>query len=143
MKIFKANKKGEIKLLLVAVVLLPIFVLLIDGDTTAQFLLLLLSLIPLILVFWAYFYTYYKIDNENLFYRSGFLSGEVNILSITEIAKGKTMWSGIKPALAKNGLIIKYNKFDEIYIAPENSEDLICILTQINPRIIITSEVSD
>lgn len=144
MKIYKASRKAEIKILLVAVVLLPISVLLNDNDAFyLQPFLLLLLFVPSVLVLWAYFYTYYKIEDDYLFYRSGFLNGRIGIFSINEITKGKTMWSGIKPALAKNGLIIKYNKVDESYIAPENSKELIADLIQMNARIIITSEVSD
>ena len=48
------------------------------------------------------------------------------------------MWSGIKPALARNGLNIKFNQFDEIYIAPENNDEIITDLLKINPKINIT-----
>lgn len=144
MKIYKASRKAEIKILLVAVVLLPISVLLNDNDAFyLQPFLLLLLFVPSVLVLWAYFYTYYKIEDDYLFYRSRFLNGRIGIFSINEITKGKPMWSGIKPAMAKNGLIIKYNKVDESYIAPENSKELIADLIQMNARIIITSEVSD
>jgi len=45
------------------------------------------------------------------------------------------MWSGTKPALAKNGLIIKYSKYDEIYLAPENNNEMVTDLLKINPNI--------
>jgi len=48
------------------------------------------------------------------------------------------MWSGTKPALARNGLIIKFNKYDEIYIAPERNNELISDLLKVNPEIKIT-----
>ncbi len=41
-----------------------------------------------------------------------------------EILKGKTKRVGIKPALGRNGLIIKYIKFDAIYTAPESNDEL-------------------
>ncbi|WP_223269287.1 MULTISPECIES: PH domain-containing protein [unclassified Polaribacter] len=77
-------------------------------------------------------------ENNELIYRSGFLRGKVEIPTIKEILKGKTMWSGIKPALAKNGLIIKFNKYDEIYIAPESNNELISDLLKLNSEIKIT-----
>ena len=104
---------------------------------TLSFILLPL-LSPLILIFWIYFDTFYKIENNKLIYRSGFLRGKIEILNIKEILKGKTMWSGIKPALARNGLIIKFNKYDEIYIAPENNDELISDLIKLNSEIKIT-----
>ncbi len=45
---------------------------------------------------------------------------------------------GLKPALAEKGLIIKYNKFDTIYIAPESNEELIKDLLAINTAILVT-----
>lgn len=48
------------------------------------------------------------------------------------------MWAGTKPALATKGLIIKFNKYDEIYIAPEDSDIMINAFLKINPEIIIS-----
>ena len=48
------------------------------------------------------------------------------------------MWSGIKTALSTKGIIIKYNMYDEIYLAPENNNELISDLLKINQDIIIT-----
>jgi len=45
------------------------------------------------------------------------------------------MWSGIKPALARNGLIIKYAKYEEIYLAPENNDEMVADLLKINSEI--------
>jgi hypothetical protein len=73
-----------------------------------------------------------------LIYRSGFVRGKIDILSVKEILKGKTMWSGLKPALATKGLVIKYNKYDEIYVAPESNDEMISDLLKINPEIKIS-----
>lgn len=35
------------------------------------------------------------------------------------------MWSGTKPALAKNGLIIKLNTYEKVYIAPIDNNEMI------------------
>lgn len=99
---------------------------------------LLPLLSSLILLFWIYFDTSYKIENNELIYRSGFIRGKIEIPIIKEILKGKTWWSGLKPALARNGLIIKFNKYDEIYIAPENNDELISDLIKLNSQIKIT-----
>jgi hypothetical protein len=84
---------------------------------------------------WIYIDTIYKIENNELIYRSGFLKGKIEIQNIKEILKGKTMWSGIKPALAGKGLIIKYNKYEEIYVAPVNNDEMIADLLKINSEI--------
>ena len=139
MKIYKANRKGFINYLLIGSLILPIIVFFLDKSTFTEKPFILLPLLsPLILIFWIYFDTFYKIENNKLIYRSGFLRGKIEILNIKEILKGKTMWSGIKPALARNGLIIKFNKYDEIYIAPENNDELISDLIKLNSEIKIT-----
>ena len=139
MKIYKANRKGFINYLLIGFVMLPIIVFFLDQQAFAEnpFILLLL-LSPLILILWIYFDTFYKIENKILIYRSGFFRGKIEISAIKEIQKGKTMWSGIKPALARNGLIIKFNKYDEIYIAPESNNEMITDLLKLNSEIRIT-----
>jgi hypothetical protein len=142
MKIYKANRKGPIKYLIIASVILPIGVFLFDKNTFMDKPLTLLPLLlPLVLISWIYFDTSYKIENDKLFYRSGFLRGKIDILTINEIHKGKTMWVGLKPALAKGGLIIKYNKYDTIYISPENNNEIVSDLLNLNPGIKI-SEVA-
>jgi len=89
----------------------------------------------MILLIWIYFDTYYIIDGQILKYHSAFIKGEIEISNIREVVKGKTSWVGIKPALARKGLIIKFNKFDEIYISPISNDMMISDLIEINPNI--------
>jgi len=139
MKIYKANRKGIIRYLLIGFIVLPAVIFLMDMNTFTEKPYILLPLLsPLILIFWIYFDTLYIIENNYLIYRSGFLRGKIEIPNIKEVIKGKTMWSGIKPALARKGLIIKFNKYDEIYIAPENNNEMISDLLKINSEIKIT-----
>ena len=126
MKIYKANKKGHITYLLLAIVIVNIVIALFQKEAIADNpLIIVILLIPVFLFFWIYYDTSYAIDDKYLIYRSGFIRGKVEIRSITEIDCGKTLWSGLKPALATNGLIIRFNTFDEIYIAPEDNNLLI------------------
>jgi len=114
----------------------PGIIFLLAPDTLVRNPFILLAILsPLILVLWIYFDTSYKIEHDMLIYRSGFLRGKIEISSIKEIIKGKTLWSGLKPALAKNGMIIKYNRYDEIYIAPEDHNEILAELLKINPSI--------
>lgn len=136
MKIYRANKKGFFKYILFAFVVLPIVVFMFDKNALVDNpVILLLILIPPILMLWVYFDTFYKIENNELIYRSGFIRGRIDIRKITKVFKGKTNWVGLKPALATNGLIIRYNKFDEIYISPENNDELIAGLVAVNREI--------
>lgn len=100
----------------------------------------LLSLLLLIMIFilWIFFDTSYKLNENSFSYRSGPLKGSIEINRINEVIKGKTMWVGYKPATAQKGLIIKYEKFNEIYISPKTNDLFIAKLLELNSEIIIT-----
>ncbi|MGY5847402.1 PH domain-containing protein [Salegentibacter sp. HM20] len=100
-------------------------------------LVMLLFLIPL---YWALLSTNYELTDKFFLYRSGPLKGKIEIDKIREIVVGKTLWVGLKPALAKKGLIIKYNKYDEIYISPESNESFVQKIREINPGINIIQD---
>ncbi|MCL6257742.1 PH domain-containing protein [Aquiflexum sp. TKW24L] len=135
MKKYKAKKGIGIKMLLAFSILFPAVVYISDRQSLFNFFgLFLLLLIPLLMLGWVYLSTAYWIDNQKLYYKSAFLKGDLDILQITGITKNKTMWTGVKPAMAGKGLIIKM-KYDEIYVAPEDNEEMIKDLSRINPRI--------
>ena len=136
MKTYKANKKGFILYLIIGFLLLPLVVFLLDRNIFIEKPFTIIPLIlPLALFLWVYVDTSYTIDKGVLKYRSAFLKGSIDISSIVEITKGKTMWVGLKPALTTKGLIIKHSKYDEIYIAPKDNEELIADILKINPNI--------
>ena len=60
------------------------------------------------------------------------------IPEIREIAKGKTMYAGLKPATASKGLIIKFGKYDEIYISPATNELFVSEILKRNPEIVVS-----
>jgi hypothetical protein len=101
-------------------------------------LLFFLSSTPFGLLLWIYLDTYYKVQGNLLIYHSAFLGGKIEIPKIREIVKEKTMWVGVRPALATKGLIIKYNTFDETYIAPEDNNEMVDDLLKINAGIKVT-----
>ncbi|WP_147425698.1 PH domain-containing protein [Mucilaginibacter gracilis] len=84
---------------------------------------------------WMWYDTYYMIDGDKLFYKSALLKGSINISTIVEIVKNKTQFSGIKPSLSTKGIIIKYNKWDDIYISPIDIDRFIGALKNVNPSI--------
>ncbi len=100
----------------------------------------LLILIPIALMAFNYFSTYYIIKNKLLIYRSGLIKGSIPIDEIREVEPDKTLWAGLKPALASKGILIHYNKFDEIYVAPINNAVFISELSKLNPNIKIKSQ---
>ena len=100
-------------------------------------LILVLSVVGLLI--WLFFGTNYELTKENgLVYRSGPIRGKISIDRITEIVKGKTLWVGLKPATAGNGLIVKYDKYNEIYISPDTNELFVEKILELNEQIKIT-----
>ncbi|MES2426617.1 MAG: PH domain-containing protein [Bacteroidota bacterium] len=89
----------------------------------------------LLLFIWMLYNTYYVIKDNQLLYRSAFLKGVISIDAIYEIERNKTMYAGLKPALATKGLIVKYNKYDDIYLSPKDANGFVEALIQINPAI--------
>lgn len=100
------------------------------------------SLLVIGLMLWAYLGTYYELDDDILKYHSGPLKGSIAISQINTIIRGKTLWVGIKPALARKGLIINYERFNEIYISPSQETLFLKMILEQNPsiKIIETSE---
>ncbi len=97
-----------------------------------------LVLLTMVLLLWIYFDTSYELNQNEFRYKSGPLRGRITINRIDEVLKGKTMWAGIKPATAQKGLIIKYDKYNEIYISPKTNELFIEELLRLNSEIRIS-----
>jgi hypothetical protein len=136
MKKYKARKGKLIYFLLFGLLLIPLISFWVDHEMIIERPWIMLPLIsPVLLILWILLDTSYAIEGEWLKYRSAFNRGKISINSIVEIRKNKTMWVGLKPAIAKDGMVIKYGKYDEIYIAPINNEIMISNLKDINPSI--------
>lgn len=88
---------------------------------------------------WLYFGTKYELTQSKLKYQSGPLKGEIDIEQIKEIIMGKSLWTGLKPATAMNGLLIKYGNYDEIYISPKTNDTFVSKILEINKNIKITT----
>ena len=89
---------------------------------------------------WLGLGTNYELTQTELKYKSGPIGGKIEIDKIHEIIKGKTLWSGLKPATARNGLIIKYEKYNEIYISPKTNDSFMKKILELNDKIKITTE---
>lgn len=91
------------------------------------------------LLLWLFFGTEYELTQSEFKYKSGPFSGKIELEDIREIIKGKTMCSAMKPATAKNGLTIKYGKYDEIYISPNTNNTFVSEILKLKSDIIITT----
>lgn len=87
------------------------------------------------LLLWIWFGTHYVIDRGQLVCRSGPFRVAVPIKSILSLHLGKRLWVGYKLSLSMKGMVVKYNRYDEIYISPRDEEGLASVLRQINPSI--------
>lgn len=99
----------------------------------------ILMLLVVGLILWLNFGTEYELTQTELKYKSGPIRGKIEIERIKEIIKGKSLWSGLKPATARNGLIIKYDKYEEIYISPETNDTFVNKILELNKNIKITT----
>ena len=105
-----------------------------DGKTD-KILLHVFNGLLIILFLWIWFNTNYKIEKYKLYYKSGPIKGSLPINSIRKLSKNKSLWSGLKVGLATKGIIIQYNKWDELYISHQDKEALIAALLTINNNI--------
>jgi len=79
--------------------------------------------------------TYYDIKEDQLYCRSLFFRKKVPINSIRKVDVGNSLYAGMKMSLALKGIIVHFNKYDEIYISPENQQEFVQHLVKINPQI--------
>lgn len=79
--------------------------------------------------------TYYEIQEDHLYCRTSFFKKKLSINSIRKIDVGNSLYAGMKMSLALKGIIVYFNKYDEIYISPENQEEFVQQLVKINPQI--------
>lgn len=95
-----------------------------------------IAVMPLILyLIWAWCDTYYISDDKLLHYKSAFLKGTIDISKINKIERHSGLYAGVKPSLSAKGIVINYNKWDDIYLSPANLDQFIGALKAINPRI--------
>jgi hypothetical protein len=88
------------------------------------------------LLIWIWFDTYYIIKDEQLLYKSAFIKGSIPISTIHEIVEHKGLYpGGLKPALSMKGLVIKYNRWDDMYVSPKKANEFIAELQKIKPDI--------
>ncbi|MFZ4262832.1 PH domain-containing protein [Sphingobacterium sp. HJSM2_6] len=105
-----------------------------DFWKSIQFLLIQYGIITLVflIIQWT---TRYRLFEGKIYYRSFFLFGSIRIKDIHKIEVGRTLWVGMKPATAEHGIIVYYNRYDEIYFSPQSNQEMVDALLEINPDI--------
>jgi hypothetical protein len=64
--------------------------------------------------------TYFRLEDDYLFCRSLVFTKQIPYSSIRKVEKQKVIYAGIKFSTAWKGLVVHYNKYDELLISPEN-----------------------
>lgn len=97
----------------------------------------LAALSPIVLLLLCPFErTSYELNSKQLVYRRGIFTGKIELDRIKEIRKNRTVWMSLKkPATARNGLLIKYGNYEELYISPESNEQFISQILELNRSI--------
>lgn len=138
MKTYEAKRSPIIKNTLMIGSILLLALLLVNGTMLLDRPGLLVLVVGSILIsIWYYRGTYYSIDEEYFSYKAGPSKGKIYIPKIKELVTGKSLGFGTKPALASGGVIIKFNNYSEVYVAPINNEELIEDILAVNPSILV------
>lgn len=135
---FKSRKDNLFALVILATVIHLIFIPVfqyINSGLHPSMVIYVANLAIVVFLAWLWYGTYYIIDDVYIHYRSGPLRGKIAIASIREVQCDTTMWVGYRPALARKGIIIKYNKFDDIYFSPDTNDSFIAALQSVRPNI--------
>jgi len=120
-----------------------LLVLLIDGilnwnETSSVYVFIGVMSSVILLLLWIFHDTSYYLNEKEFKYRMAFFKGKIPIKNIVELEIGTTMWVGFKPATARNGIVLKYNKYDEIYLSPDSNESFVAKMKELNPEVKIT-----
>ena len=139
MKVFKTAKSISLLSILwvcaIGLLALP-FIPKNDSGIAAYVINSIMIIIAAILI-WILLDTSYTLTDSELFYRSGPVRGKISIGTIRKIQYDNSFLKGqtLKPSLGTNGLIVFYNKFDEIYISPKMREEFIAEIIARKPDV--------
>ena len=114
-----------------------VFPILEEGFTLPIILISIFHLVFIIFFITILFNTNYTIQNEELLCKSSVFRSKIQIKNIRKIEHHKGIIVPVtwKLGLSHIGIIITYNKYDDIYISPENVDLFIKDLLAINPNI--------
>lgn len=141
--LFKSKKldttfKAMYIAIFVILIVMPIIIYIAEKEIVPFIILELLFGSILYIFFLANYYLRIIIDGNYLIIKIIFVLFRADISKITKIRKGETMWSGFhKYGTTAKGLIIFTKYKDDLYITPENEEDFLKKILEINPNIII------
>lgn len=95
----------------------------------------IISVVSLGFIYYSSKTTYYIIEGNELICKSLFLKRKIEVSCIRKIEKSNSLGSIYKIASAFHGFTIHYNKFDDVFISPENYLEFCKLLKEQNPSI--------
>lgn len=101
-------------------------------DTLIEF---VFSIFILGLIYFINKTTYYIIEGNELICKSLFLKRKIEINCIRKIEKSNSLGSIYKISTAFHGITIHYNKFDDVFISPENHLEFCKLINEQNSSI--------
>ncbi len=119
-------------------IVLMIYQVINDFNLAGMIALLVPTFFVIVLLGMIYYRTHYSLTQQHLYYRSGVINGKILLSDIREVVVDKTLWVGLRPATARKGIIIKYKKYDELYISPESNEKFVAALLERSSGIKVT-----
>jgi len=124
--LFRAKKDYTFLIVFLFVLLLysgiSLFTIIYEDDYSVIWVFLIVLTFLALLFISIYKTTYLRLDRHNLFCKSLVFKKEIPYSSIRKVEKQQGIYVGIKFSTAWKGIIVHYNKYDELLISPENEE---------------------
>ena len=124
--LFRAKKDYTFLIVFLFVLLLysgiSLFTIIYEDDYSVIWVFLIILTFLALLFISIYKTTYFRLDQHNLFCKSLIFKKEIPYSSIKKVEKQQGIYVGIKFSTAWKGIIVHYNKYDELLISPENEE---------------------
>lgn len=95
-------------------------------------LILVISLLQQILFISIFRSTHYTFEEDNLLCKSLIFKRRIPYNSMRKIEQNTSLYAGLKMSTAFRGIIIHYNKYDELFISPSESERFIALIQERN-----------
>ena len=117
---------------------ISIFSIIYDNDYSVIWVFSIVLILLAFLFISIYKTTYFRLEEDYLFCRSLVFTKRIPYSSIRKVEKQKGVYAGIKFSTAWKGLVVHYNKYDELLISPENEE---LFLEKITERIVSSNSI--
>ena len=124
--LYRAKKDYTFLIVFLFVLLLysgiSLFTIIYEDDYSVIWVFLIVLTFLALLFISIYKTTYFRLDQHNLFCKSLIFKKEIPYSAIKKVEKQQGIYAGVKFSTAWKGIIVHYNKYDELLISPENEE---------------------